>query len=677
MTNPSELSSELFDILKSLNHEKFLDDVTNELSCFDIVDLIEKISLSRFYVTVSLIESNENDRGTLREIFDYALSFLFPLAMCHKFNGDKKADSSAVLRICKKIHENKVYQYLVHLPSGHDSSTINYLQDNLTDTLEPFKDIPVVWLLSCEDSLIKEKYGVNCLDIFESCCTRFAKGFYAPIINEQVSLENFIDNIDSYFDRKFFEIEKDDKCFEIIKDLSSNVGEFEIDSFSEASPLSILNLKRKLFLRKNGTIYNFHSDFVCNRLARCIESLFTKKEEKTKWVESYKERTEELPQAVLEKFFPGGKYHKNLYYKDDFGNLCECDGIFEYHDFLFTIEVKGNKFNPDPIALNENEVRESYDNVVNKVNDQSARIRKALSKQNDFNILDFKGNTIDTVADSNKKNLISLCVFFEDIGTYLSGTRIDQAETIFISFYDLYLVLHSIENPLLLIQYFSERSQALKDKRMIFNDELTYISMFCHYFHFSAKLNDSNAIMRDIPVDANIDDIYFCNDDFGMDVEIDLLSGKKANIEMPNFIKKIVAFKNYEELDDNVFFALEFLLSQSKDDWIKIEKSYLDGNKGKNRLPRFFYFEKEGEKGSALMLIARPHNQYESVQNIAYAREYFKYRSDKEFDICMISIGKDYSEYLKINKTDDLMNNEILDSYTNGISFTIREHIKF
>lgn len=655
------------------NIDDTYDALINELKDFDIIDVLEKLSLTRYYVTTSVIKIKQDERAYYRYLYDSALCYLFPFSMCYGFKGIKSIDFSSLLNVCKTIASLKCQSFMNEAKTfDKDSYRIEYLQNNLTDTLEPFKHIPLVYLLSCNDDIIYDNFHVKCEDIFTDTVQTFREKFFAIKFTRPITQDEFVNNLDKYIDRSCFEIKQNQKSYSICSKLSFSIGEISNEYFDSNSTLSIIDKKRKIFISRDGIVYNIHSDIVCNRLKRCIENLITNKKDRQSWFKNYKEKTEFVPEELLTNYLFGGKYFKNVFYKDKDNNLCECDGIYIYYDFIFTVEVKGTKFNPDSINENNEKVLSSYDNVVKQVDNQSIRIRSALLRDNEFEILDEKGKVKETIGSLNNKNIISLCIFFEDIGTYLSGVKTEENDSIYISFYDLHLVCYSLGNPILICKYFLERSAAIYDQRYNFNDELMFVSMFAEYLNLNGVLNNQSS-----SIENNVGEIMISNYDFGEDVELKLLSGKKIEMKLPKTVRQILNLKDYSLMDDDLFTCLISLLNFSLNELYNFDLSYAKNNRGKNRLPQVLLFQMKNGKSLALMTMPRSHNPYQKKQNLAYVKKYFEYRKDADLSICFISVGNNYSEYQHFYRNDILLKDNDLDSLIKDVGFSIKEHKSF
>ncbi len=655
---PFKTEAELFDYLKTT------------LTGYDLIDLLEKLSCLRFFSLTSFLTYSETERNGVRKIFDEGFSFLVPFLFCFKIEeGDEKIRYDKIKSICQNIS----YFLFVTRMNKRGNDKIDYIQNNLTDLFADFKAIPVGCILECEDDLMIQKYDVTSSDLLKELLIVFPKRIFSPKTKIQAFEPSyFIDNFSSIIDTSGFIISKDCKSYNLCNDLSAGLGTLGIGSFNVSNPLSTINLSRKLFIKKNGILYNLNDDLICGRLNRSVESLFSSQKEKDEWRIKYKEKTESIVKEVFEKYLIGGVYYENNFYKGKNGNFCENDGMFVYHDFAICIEIKGNKFNPDPVSENSEKVEDSYKNVLSKAKAQVIRIREEIEQQQNFTIYDSKRKPIFHFDNLNTKNIIGICIYFEDIGTYLADFAKEPERIIHISFYDLLMVFEYLENPLLIIKYLFERSGPIKNEKIYLNDEMMFLSLFRDCIHLNSYINDQNIYKQ-----QNIGNIFFPNDEFGMEIELYFMGGRsKPPIMINEFVNRIVSTDDYSAIDDNLFTGLFTILCESKEKWEAIEIKFKEKNNSKSRMPIVLsYFNKTGS-AFALMFISRGHNPYQKRQSIAFAKRYFEYR-EQVGTIYLISVGKDYSNYLKINKQDEFLKDIDDKSLLSDIRFSIVSHTQF
>lgn len=669
----NELLNMMIESCPFKNDEELASYLVNSLAGVNLIDLLEKLACLRFFMQTDRLKCDETKRSFLRNLFNDSFNFLYPFLLCYKVkDGEKKIKYGELYSICQNIDKYLTISKFkdAEFYFGKYNDKIDYIQNNLTDLIGPFKRVPVGDVLSCENKLIEEKYKISTNEIVDELIDIFYNKIYILCKSTKVNVEEFINDFDLYINTDNFVIKESSKAFSLCFDLSIELGTLDNASFSFKNPLATINLSRKIFLKHNGYIYNLCDDLICGRLNRSIESLF-KPEFEDEWRQNYKVKTEGLIKDVMEHYLPGGEYYENNYYKASNGNLCENDGIYDYHGILFCIEIKGNKFNPDPIRECSEKVEKSYSDVIGKANSQVLRIKESLVGQTSFNILNSDGSTRVAIKDIDNKKIIGICVYFEDIGTLLAGLPVED-DLIHISFYDLLLVFNFLENPFLINKYLYERSLPIADKRFYINDELIFLSLFRSCIHLNAFINSQK-----MPENLNVGNIFLPNEDFGMEIELYFMTGlNKPRISMNNLIHRMITLSDWSSLDDNLSNALSFLLDQSEADLNELERKYRDKNRGNTRLPLSFVFDDKNGHSFALMLISRGHNPYQKNQNLAFVKRYFDHR--KELDaVYLLEIGKDYTEVKRIAQNSMIIENIDDASLLSDISFNVIEHKHF
>ena len=668
---PNELLERMIESCPFENDNELADYLSDSLKKYSLIDLLEKLVCLRFFMQTDRLVCDETKRLYLKQLFNDSFCFLLPFLLCYKIDdGIKKIRFDDLYFICQNIDKYLMISKFKDTGSfyGKYNDKIDYIQNNITDLIGPFKRVPVGDVLSCENELIKEKYNVSTDNIVDELIDVFLNKIYVLSKWEKVEIDEFINNFDIYINSSNFVVSKEHKTYKLCDDLSIEFGSLDKKFFSFKNPLSTINLSRKIFIKHDGIIYNLCDDLICGRLNRSIESLFTTNIEKDEWRQNYKEKTEGLIKDVMETYLPGGEYYENNYYKDSSGNICENDGIYDYHGLLFCIEIKGNKFNPDSIRDNAEKVEKSYEEVIGKAKSQVLRLKEKLRGQTSFSILNSDGSVKCSINEIVNKKIIGICVYFEDIGTLLAGLPVDESNVLHISFYDLLLVFNFLDNPFLICKYLYERSLPINDKRYYINDELLFLSLFRTCIHLNDFINSQN--IPDLE-SGNVGTIFLSNEDFGMEIEMYFVTGmNKPTIKMNSLIRRMITLHDYSVLDDNLFNGVSFLLEKSENSLFELENKYKDKNRGNVRLPLSIVFTDNKGQSFALMFISRGHNPYQKKQNLAYAKRYFAHRENVDV-IYLLEIGKDYTEAKKLVKDSMILKDIDEDSLLSDISFNI------
>lgn len=672
----NEILERIIDACPFKNDSELTSYLLTAIRDYDLIDLLEKLVCLRFFLQTDRLKCDENKRSYLRNLFNDGFAFMLPFLLCYvTYSGNNKIQYEDLYTICEKIDKYSLISKFKNsgFYTSSDMNKIDYIQNNLTDLIGPFKRVPIVDVLSCEDDLISSRYNVSSEDLTEELIDVFHREIYVLLNDKPIEIDVFVNNFDEYINVSSFIVKSDSKSYSLCNDLAIDFGCLDKTKFSFNNPLSVINLARKIFIKHNGIIYNICDDLICGRLNRSIEYLFNIEEEKDEWRQNYKERTEGLIKDVMEHYLPGGQYYENNYYRDSHGHLCENDGMYVYHDILFCIEVKGNKFNPDSIIDDTKKVKKSYEDVIGKAKSQILRTKEVMSGLSTFPILNADGKHRVDLQNIDSKHFVGICIYFEDIGTLLAGIPVGEDGVINISFYDLLVVFNYLENPILIAKYFLERSAPINDKRFYINDELIFLSLFRSCIHLNNFINSQKIADE---MNGNIGNIFLPNDDFGMEIELYLMTGiNKPTIRINNLLKRLITFKDYAALDDSLFTSLFYLVNQSEEDLDTLENKFKSKNKGNMRLPLSFVFSCKDES-FAMMIISRGHSPYQTKQNLAYAKRYFEHR--KEVDcLYLLEVGKDYTDYRKLKKDSEILVNLDDKALLSDISFSVVEHKLF
>lgn len=250
-----------------------LNTIIDKLSSYDILDLIQKSYIMKFFCRTSLIKEDDISLNELSNKFSELYKFLVGLIMCFSFKGKEKCSYEKVLEFANSFEELSIQTKFKSYQDDKDFLNIQYMQSNITDLFGEFKYIPLSCIYSCEDSLLEEKYNTNCKSLLEDLMINFdLKLFNYKKIEKKITAREFYNDIEINFDlNELFIIPISSKNYKVCYDLSAKIGEFENEKiFNIESPISVLNIKRKLFIRIDSIIYTLGSDSICSRIGRCF-----------------------------------------------------------------------------------------------------------------------------------------------------------------------------------------------------------------------------------------------------------------------------------------------------------------------------------------------------------------------------------------------------------------------
>ena len=595
----------------------------SEILQYDPIDLLIKIHYFELFIRTDEFEFEfGKDPHFYYVAFSDFQQYIIPFVMSHNFNGSKgKISASKLLDICieyLKFHYSIIEQDQLNYK-------IKYSQGEFTEILPRFWNIPFDCILPFQNNIFFKKYGISSEDLSKDISQKILPGLYNISRRHPKSLLEFIDNIYSYIDINDFEIKESYCSYLVFKDLSCKIGEFNSTDFDESNPLSLIDVKRKIFIRNNGKVYSFCPQLIIGKMIKCIERACCEdKQNKNMWRDNYKKATETLPEELFAKFFKTGKYYSNAYYNGK-NHKNETDGIYLYKSFIFVIEIKGGKVNPDSITTNHEGVRKSYEDLIEYAKWQCSNVLKFLHNDK---ICYFKKEDNTAYFDIQKPSeytVIPISIFFEEIGTVVSGYNVGAKVNmpILINFYDLLVVFDFLKNPLLICKYFEERYQKISMEGMFIDDELKYLGMFRDCLNLNGLLvSQVESISNE--KEQKISGVYF-DDSFTDDIELyyENSNRKKPDMNCTKLVKILIS--GYEDnADIELFNIIQIIFSFSKDKQNDIYKKYKILNSKGIKCPYIISFVMKNGEVYALSLNSRASTPYEKKMNLANNLVYFK-----------------------------------------------------
>ena len=345
-------------------------------------------------------------------------------------------------------------------------------------------------LLSKQDDLIKEVYGVGAIDVingFVALMTSLTLGWSAAF-NE---LGKQYDNWQKEPLHSFDGISKDEAARiansvfgtalhdvaavtqwpeSLIEDLSlsaASVTDFE--KVNSIDPLGILPIVDKPFIRINGISYcfcvanlldHFYRSFYRAIRGRFLASEVGSSNEFTlRWKESQASASEDGVAALFKKLLPGSTicingYHPRNGAKWNKRDVQESDLVILYEDALLAVEVKAGAFCPtDPVDDSKGHIK-SFQGLLEKASCQAestvAYIRSCCGGPCRF--YDAGGKVKEKFSSAAIRTIFKICVTVDDFNEFAS--KADKLEfikmskgTIALSLDDLLVYTRYFNNP--------------------------------------------------------------------------------------------------------------------------------------------------------------------------------------------------------------------------------------
>ena len=643
-----------------------LDLIFNLLNDLDVIDLLSKISVSGLLLKTNFL-SDYIEYGNTHLEFDNALNFLIPFYMAHKVRtGNNKVSFSGLMEIVKLI-ENLRFDLGIH-NHEHENSLIDFSQNELTEILPKFRHFNLATFLPYLDDDLIKYYDLSSSQLVNDLMT-FLDVLYFPKSEGFPTLEQLILNFEHYYDRSHFMFPNSSPSILIIKNISFKIGDFKSDNFDYRTPLKLFDKTRKIFLNFGDNYYCFTDTLITSKFIRCLERLFQNDKIKHEsWKNKMKAWNEDSVKQLFLEFFPKGEYYSNNFYFEKKGTRYENDGVLLYKGVLFVIEIKGGKVSPDSIHENEENVKKSYEKLVEQGCEQCSRLIRLLEKNGEIEFLNEDNSVKLTIRKSDVVDYIPICICFEEIGTYLPGYNIRNGKKklihpITINFYDLLTVFDYLEYPLLIVKYLIERSKKVDDERLLLNDELVYLGIFTTTcLNLNAALNDFRKS------EDKVSTIYFDNSEFTNEIEFyySNMNVTKPKFNINEFVKRIIS-NDTKELDNDLYLIVFSILDMSREEQDRLELAVRRSLKSDVFVPQAIIENKINDEEIGLLFFKRPSSPFDKKMVLANLEYYFQ-KNPKLGKIYCAFIRRDEIHYSLIMRDDE----QLLDDSIQELSKKIR-----
>jgi hypothetical protein len=592
----------------------------SQLLNFDPIDLLIKVRYSELFLRTDEVNFSGNREYTYHNVSCFQ-SYLIPFVMSHSFSKENiKITACKLLEICADYSNST----LSEIDLDDINYKIKYSQNQFTEILSSFVEVPFYALLPSQDSILLEKYGISSKelneDIFQNILPRFNK------INgsHPKNFIEFIDNIYSYISIDDFEIGKTHCSYSIFKDLSCKIGEYKCSDFDESNPISLIDIKRKICIFEDEKVYCFSPQLIVGKMIKCIERTCSNGTQNQLWRNNYKIATESIVEAIFPAFLKSGIYYSNVYYRLGKKRL-ETDGIFIYKSYIFVIEIKGERVNPDSIITNKEKVRDSYKDLIHKAKEQCSNVLTFINSSKSIDFVKDDNSPYFKIQNPSEYTIIPISIFFEEIGTVISGYNIGENTNlpILINFYDLLTVFDFLQHPLLICKYLKERYLCIPISEVCINDEFQYLGLFRDCLNLNAYIvSQVQSVSKDKKqkISGFIFDGSFAQP-IGLYYENP--NSIKPNIKTSKLID--ILLSGYDEkVDKRLFNILMILMEYSIADQNKVYAKFIDKNNSFSRIPQPLRMPQNNGEDYVIFFKSKTHNLEEEKIILAFLLSYFK-----------------------------------------------------
>lgn len=637
----------------------------------ETIDLLAKLSYLKWMTKTDIfsdISTNSINFYNAKNALYFVISYVFSHAS--KFKLQTKITYTKIVNLINEIDKFYVSSMLNNYIDDDLTNRLKYFQSDGGELLPCFYSVPFKCVLSCEDNLIKNKYNCTAEDILRDYINIF-KFVQNPFRTNSITIKEFITNFDKYCDYKQLSFRSTAKSYNLLLTMSCSRGEISSDEFDPISPLSLIKKHRKILLKDNDLLYCFDMEMFPNLIIKCAErSLQEDNKQNHKWDENMKERTEELVKKAFLYYFKDGHYYRNLTFKNKHGKG-ESDGLFDFLDYLFVIEIKSAKVSPDPVVADNTTVHESYNKIISKAQNQCDKVENHIKNHDSV----FMENNKEVSLHFKTKTIIKLVILFDDLSAVLPDEKtLEENHTIFLSYYDLLIIFDFINNPLLLLKYFLERTKKLSHLCHI-SDEIAYLGIFRDNIDIADQLNN-----QQLPEGVDkIDHCYLDLNSFMHDIEIYYTSAAKSKpkISLTKFQELVIKSFEKNTSTDMRKELSRLLLFFPKMYGDKLMNIYLENNDKFSYIPQACVVQ-FASKETFVIMVSKRHKGDERYTYYAAARRLF-IKHENVSKIISLMDGKDaYAEIitrgqkeLNYQKTIDA-----LKDYETNLCFKERDHIE-
>jgi len=383
---------------------------------------------------------------------------------------------------------------------------------------------------------------------FEEAVRRF--------VDENDWKESLEDLAGQVFGLNLFDLEKvTNMPISLLDNLSWNQGE-DVDFFKDGDyagwPLRIWPIFKRPFIKLNGRYYCFDLYSLFDNIYRVLQKLLIKHNlcYRTEWNDKQKKVSEGLPFKYFEKILPDGVVYRSVHYKwytssGGKKNWCEVDGLLEYDDHLFVIEVKAGAFTYTSPANDFPAYIESIKSLVLKPASQGQRFAEYLNSEDTVDIFDENHCKIGELSKGSYR-YVTVCPITIDSFTELAaqsqhlkniGVQLEGLPVWPISVDDLRVYSDVFSDPLLFLHFVEQRVNALSSEVIKTNDELDHLGLYLehnNYTLYASELHaDSNASLNFYGYRSEIDK-YFADKFIDPTVESPLMQ------DMPSVFGEII-----------------------------------------------------------------------------------------------------------------------------------------
>jgi hypothetical protein len=291
----------------------------------------------------------------------------------------------------------------------------------------------------------------------------------------------------------------------LIADLSLKPGadpEFAKPGAQSGWPTRLSKTRFKPFLAANGAYYCFDVYGLTDNFYRAMQrALLTQRPDLgNDWRLTQQQVTEAIPFALLERILRGAVIYRPVYYQTRTGkqqtrDWAECDGVLIYDSHLFVVEVRSGAYVYTPPEHDADAHFKSLADVLLKPITQANRLIRELEANGKLDLCDGKHNPIVTISRSDFDEITACCVTLDQLEYMAShiedfahlSADINQSPLWCVSIDDLRVYQDIFDNPLVFLDYLSERKRSQVTACLKMHDELDHLGAYLHHNRYVTR----------------------------------------------------------------------------------------------------------------------------------------------------------------------------------------------
>ncbi len=337
----------------------------------------------------------------------------------------------------------------------------------------------------------------------------------------------------------------------------------------------------------------------------------------------------------------------------------EVDGVLLYQNFLFDVEVKAGKADPDSVLADPKKAIDSYRAIVEGGIRECDSFSAFCEAHKTIDIRASNGKIKKSVPKERIKAIVPIVIFYEEMGCFLPGFTSTEGPAgkqrpTLLNVFDFLTIIDYLQSPLLATKYLYERSYPTVCDRLSFDDELPFLSIFTkETVNLAVFLSKMKEKVESFPeaTQAHLDD-----GNLSRDIEKYYMNLKKTRKPDFHFPKLVELLLKNEDAFDAEFFDLAFdLLGNEPEDLDRIYSFYFKANSGSKNVPQLLRPSSKKENEEGIVLAKRPSSPYDKKLLLSFLAFYFN-RYPELTALNVIKIRREEASFERITKADSAIN---------------------